>query len=332
MWSRLSLAIGIVFVSAATFFVDYNPPARLWPREFIAGALESHRLPMAQPGQDVFLLASTTPDLAPVRDWSVPAFETTARAAAAVVLAGDGIPTERLLYQKGLLERVPIASITKLMTAVAVLDASADRNLREVVVVSRRAAETDGQKADLFMGEQVSASTLFDLMLVVSANDAAMALAEHVGKRIAEPGEDALQAFIRAMSIRAQELGLTDTSFANPSGLDDLNFSTAADLVALVKATRAYPEIWVALGKHSVMFVNHAGRLRTLKTTNELLGVLPGLEGGKTGFTAQAGESMVAISKIGPKPVRVVTVILASPDRFGETRRLVEWLQLAYHW
>lgn len=347
MWSRLGLAAGIALVFAATFFIDYHPrvPSRPARQELLAGALEPHRLPEAQAGGDVFLAASSTLDLAPVRDWAVPAFETSGRAAVAVVLAGprdprgglteegDGVAAERVLYQKDLLERVPIASITKLMTAIGVLEGAPDRSLAESVTVSRRAAETDGQEAGLVMGEQVPARTLFDLMLVVSANDAAVALAEHVGSQLAQPGEDTLAAFVRTMNTRARALGLTDTSFANPAGLDDPNnFSTAADLVTLVKETRVYPEIWEALGKPSVTFTNPVGRVRTLRTTNDLLGVLTGLEGGKTGFTTDAGASMVAVSRIGPKQARVVTVILGSTDRFGETRRLIEWLGQAYRW
>lgn len=335
MWSRLSLAVGIALVFAATFFIDYHPATRPGPapQTLLAGALEPHRLPTAQAGGDIFLAASTTLDLAPVRDWTIPAFETPGRAAAAVVLAGDGVAAERVLYQKNLLERVPIASITKLMTAIVVLEGAPDEDLADLITVSRRAAETDGQEAGLVMGEQVPARTLFNLMLVVSANDAAVALAEHAGVRLVQPGEDALAAFVRAMNTRAEALGLTDTSFANPAGLDDPNnFSTAADLVTLVKETRAYPEIWEALGKPSITFTNHLGRARTLRTTNDLLGVLPGLEGGKTGFTTDAGASMVAVSRIGPKRARVVTVVLGSTDRFGETRRLIEWLGQAYRW
>lgn len=277
--------------------------------------------------------AATALDLAPRRNWQTANFETLSRAAVAVLLARGERKNDRILLQKNLLERVPIASITKLMTAIVALDYDEALPFAEPAVISRQAATTEGQSAGLMMGERLAAQDLLGLMLVASANDAAVALAEHVGQVVARPGEDSVAAFVRLMNDHSRMLGLTDTSFANPAGLDDPNnYSTAADLVELVKISRQYPAIWAELAKSSLDIASLEGRKHHVQSTDDLLGVLPGFEGGKTGFTSEAGGSMVAVTRIGPHGEEVVTVVLGSADRFGETRRLIEWLGQAYLW
>jgi D-alanyl-D-alanine carboxypeptidase (penicillin-binding protein 5/6) len=252
-----------------------------------------------------------------------------AAAAAALVLAAPaqaGAPavsaqsfivenpaTGEILAQKGAWAKVPIASITKLMTVLVTLD-NAEWN--DVVRVRSGAAAVGESTINLRPGERLTVGDLVKAALIQSANDAADALALHVGK-----GDRA--AFVALMNEKAKELGLERTHFATPDGLDTAgNYSTAFDVSKLALAAMQHPEVRsvVKLRTGSI-----AGG-RQLRTWNDLLGVFPGLYGVKTGHTGRAGWCEVAAVK--RNGVTLYTTVLGSPTRSqrnGDLSSLLRW-------
>jgi D-alanyl-D-alanine carboxypeptidase (penicillin-binding protein 5/6) len=198
-------------------------------------------------------------------------------AAAYYLVGADGV----VLARHEARQRRAIASITKLMTAVVTLERA---ELGEVVTVPSQAAALGGSTAFLRAGERLTVADLLRAMLVRSANDAAEALALHVGS-----GSEAR--FVAAMNVKARALGLTDTHFANPHGLDvPGHVSSARDTTLLVRYALGVPFVREALGQSSVSLPGG----REFPSTDELLASWPPLVGGKTGHTDDAGWSQAA--------------------------------------
>jgi D-alanyl-D-alanine carboxypeptidase (penicillin-binding protein 5/6) len=208
--------------------------------------------------------------------------------------------TGEVLAQHRAWARVPIASITKLMTVLVALD-HADWN--DVVRVREDAVRVGESTVNLRAGERITVGDLVKAALIQSANDAADALADYVGH-----GDAA--SFVKLMNAKAAELGLERTHFARPDGLDARNhYSTALDVTRLAEAAMRMPPIRdvVRLRTDSI-----AGG-RTLHTWNDLLGVFRGLYGVKTGHTAAAGWCEVAAVR--RNGVTLYTTVLGSPTR-----------------
>lgn len=229
------------------------------------------------------------------------------------------------IYEKNIHEKLQIASITKLMTAIII---SEEESGEEKIKVSRKAANTPGSKIWLYPGEIITAGNLLEALLIHSANDAAVALAEY--NAITE------EEFVKKMNEKAEKIGLKETHFMNSTGLDnDENYSTAWDISLL--ATYAYKKARIR-----ELVSRSEGKIRSvdgsithdLKTTNEILGGPFNVVGLKTGNTILAGPSFVSVAK-GPNPSlrqEVITVVLNSPQRFAETSKLLEWTYNAYSW
>ena len=195
-------------------------------------------------------------------------------------------------------ERLPIASITKLMTALVVLDRA---GLDELVTVSGRAAAVGESTIHLRPGEQIAVRDLLTAALVQSANDAADALAEHVSGSIPR--------FVELMNARARELGLLDTHFVNPNGLDAPgHVSSARDVTRLARIAMRKPFI-----RETVDDVQATVAGRTLNTWNDLLTSHPRVFGVKTGHTNGAGWSQVASARGGG--VTIYATLLGAETR-----------------
>ncbi len=207
-------------------------------------------------------------------------------------------------------QRRAIASITKLMTAIVTLEHA---GLSETVTVAPRAARIGESTANLRTGEQLPVSTLLRALLVASANDAADALAVHVGA-----GSSAR--FVDLMNEKAQELGLEKTAFVNPHGLDEAgHVSSARDATTLVRYALGIPFIRDALDRESVELPG-----REIPTTDDLLSSWPPLVGGKTGHTADAGWSQAAAARA--RGVTVYGTVLGGPSRTARNEALQELL------
>jgi len=211
-------------------------------------------------------------------------------------------------------KRVPIASITKVMTALVVLDRA---ELSDTVVVSERAAGIGEATAGLRAGERLSVKQLLSAMLVESANDAAHALADHVG------GENGVRRFVRLMNRKARNMGLEDTKFKRPDGLDvEGHLSSARDVMTLARRAMENPDFRELARLESVTLPGG----RALETTNDLLGTYPGLTGVKTGHTSDAGWSQVAFAR--RDGVQLYAVLLGGPSRErrnADLAALLDW-------
>lgn len=209
----------------------------------------------------------------------------------------------------------PMASVTKLMTALV-----ADELLHPdaSTIVSNRAADVGEAEIGLVAGERWSIHDLMTAMLVRSGNDAAVAIAEAAAGTVSR--------FVSLMNDRAAELGMSNTRFANPHGLDAPDhYSTASDLVILARAAIASPIIERLVRTRVARFLPdpETGKERRVFNTNHLLGAYPGTVGMKTGFTADAGKVLIGAAVRGDR--RLFSVVMGSDDHFGDTRRLLEY-------
>jgi D-alanyl-D-alanine carboxypeptidase len=204
-----------------------------------------------------------------------------------------------------------VASITKLMTAVVVLERA---QLTNVVRVSSRAAGVGESTVYLRAGEELTVADLLRATLIASANDAAEALALHVGG-------GSLDRFVELMNAKAEELGLSDTHFENPHGLDESgHVSSARDATTLVRYALGVQFIRDALSRSSVSLPGG----RTFPTTDDLLETWAPLVGGKTGHTRDAGWSQAAAAE--KAGVTVYGTVLGSDTRGARNDALRELL------
>jgi D-alanyl-D-alanine carboxypeptidase (penicillin-binding protein 5/6) len=205
--------------------------------------------------------------------------------------------------------QVPIASLTKLMTVLLTLERT---QLSDIVTVSPEAAEIGESSVHLRAGEQLTVRDLVEACLIQSANDAAWALADYVGR-----GSESR--FVAMMNRRARQLGLSDTHFVRPDGLDAPgHVSSARDVTTLARLLMQRSVVRQIVAMRDATIVG----ARRLHTWNDLLGSYPGVVGVKTGHTSAAGWSEVAAVR-GPG-VTVYATVLGSPDRSIRNGDLVE--------
>jgi D-alanyl-D-alanine carboxypeptidase (penicillin-binding protein 5/6) len=217
--------------------------------------------------------------------------------------------TGEILAASDARERLPIASITKVMTALVTLE---NAGLEETVTVSSRAAAVGESSINLTPGERVTVADLLRAALVQSANDAANALAAHVGGSV--------PAFVALMNERAAELGLKDTHFVNPDGLDAPgHVSSARDVTKLARVAMRKPFI-----RETVRLVQVDAAGRRLHTWNDLLSESRRVFGVKTGHTNGAGWSQVAAARGGG--VTIYATLLGGESRAGRNADLLELL------
>lgn len=224
------------------------------------------------------------------------------------------------------------ASTTKIITALVALDTY---KLDQILTVGKGVA-VDGQKMKLYEGEQMTFENLLYGLLVYSANDAAETLAQdycaprspgEVG-----PGSCGYDAFILAMNQKAKDLSMNNSHFDNPVGLDaDDQHTTARDLVRASEVAMRNSEFAKIVGTKTITITDVTGKVKyNLTNVNELLGVVPGVAGVKTGWTENARENLVTyIARDGHK---IIIAVLGSEDRFGETKTLIDWIFTNYNW
>ncbi len=231
-------------------------------------------------------------------------------AAPAYVVVGG--PDGAILAQRAQHEARAIASITKLMTVLVALEHA---RLGAVVTVPAAAAAVGESTAYLRAGERLTVRELVLATLIPSANDAATALALYVGR-------GSLPRFVALMNAKAHELGMADTHFENPHGLDvPGHVSSARDVVTLLRVSLRNPFIRRASGTESASISGG----RSLETTDDLIGELPGLVGGKTGHTNAAGWSQVAAAR--GRGYVVYAAVLGDTSRARRDADLAELLR-----
>ena len=229
--------------------------------------------------------------------------------------------TGQVIFEKNADERRPVASVNKVMTILLTLEAVDEGrvSLEDQVTVSPRAASMGGSQAFLDAGERYKLSELLKTVIVASANDSAVALAEHLA------GTE--ESFVRLMNTRAEELGLTNTHYANCTGLPaQEHYTTARDVAKLSAQLDLHPiyyrysTIWIDEIKH------RGGRVTSLTNTNRLIRFYPGCDGYKTGSTNEARYCVSATAK--KEGMRLIAVVLGTPagqTRFDEARAMLEY-------
>ncbi len=251
-----------------------------------------------------------------------------------IVLANDNIDinasaallidnrTNKILYSKNENEKLFPASTTKIITAILVIE---NYSLDEKVTASSDAIMNIPQgyaTANIQVGEELTIKQLLDMLLVHSANDAANVLAEYAGGSISS--------FVAMMNTKINELGLTSTHFTNPYGLqDDNHFSTAHDLAVIMQYCLKNNTFKQLSGQASCAIpATNKSAPRKYASTNELLiagniNYSPYVISGKTGFTSKAGGCLVSMAY--HNDLELISVILNSNDRFGDTRKLYNY-------
>lgn len=242
-------------------------------------------------------------------------------------LLGD-LETGEILYKHNIDEQLAIASISKLMTYLVMMDNVKDGkiSLDDDVLISGHAASTEGSKFGLLSGETVKLSLLVKSMLVVSGNDSATAIAEHVGTTESN--------FVKMMNEKSSELGLLSASFVNPHGLPindeetGQNHMSAQDIYKLARHILTnYPEI-LEITKLNELVVPERNYKK--QATNPAFGVIEGVDGLKTGYTDKAGICLVSTMPVTGKgqDFRLIGIIMGAQtheDRLNNTKTLLEY-------
>lgn len=270
----------------------------------------------SSPLEDSVEMGLTSPIPLP---WMEEEFSSLVDFSAASVLVKD-LETQAILYAKDTDAELPIASLTKLMTAYLVFKSG---DLNDLVSVSENAALTGGSSMGMTPGETFTIEELLYGLLVPSGNDAAVALAEYIS------GSE--EAFVEEMNAMADALGMTDTHFANASGLDaEGAYSTSRDL-SLLTIELLKNEVFRNIVKNErVVLKSEEGNLHVLENTNILLDSL-GVIGVKTGTTAAAGECLITLTR-NEEGHEILIIILGSSNRYIETEELIPWSFEAFHW
>ena len=231
----------------------------------------------------------------------------------AIVLDRDN---KAILYGKNEKTKTKMASTTKIMTSLIVIE---NTNLNDIVEISAKAAGTGGSRLKINKGDKITVRDLLYGLMLRSGNDAAVALAEYVGGSI--------EGFATLMNKKAQELGLENTNFVTPHGLDSEEHYTTPYELAILTDYALKNETFANIVKTKICNISINGYARTISNTNELLGNLNGVYGVKTGFTNGAGRCLVTSIKRGD--LDVICVVLGADTkkiRTTDSIKLIEYI------
>ncbi len=326
----LSAALLLAFLNPILFFMSSAGETAAQPY-----AAESKTLPTSQeikntlPDMGIlpvteqsFIAIGTRNAFYPIRNWNFQLPELSAKSA---LVADLGQAT--ILFEKDAGTQYPIASLTKIMTALIALELY---NPDDFIALSKEAAAIEGNRVGLKIGEELTVRDLVTAMLVSSSNEAAAALAEKAGTGY----------FVEKMNEKARNLGLLQTHYSNPVGLDDVNhFSTAYDLLTLARAVKTNGEWWNISKLPTAVITGKGGtQEHTLVNTNRMLDTRHDILAGKTGFTDQARGALILVVlkpyliSSESDPEALVLILLGSEDRFSDAHTLLTWIEKAYIW
>ncbi len=211
----------------------------------------------------------------------------------------------KILYEKNASEKLPMASMTKIMSMLLIMEQIENGTLKytDKVLISKNASGMGGSQVFLQAGEEYKVEDLLKCIAVSSANDAVVAMAEKISGSV--------DAFVTNMNKKAQELGLTNTHFANPHGLDNENhYSTAQDMSILARELLKYEDILKFTSIYEDYLTKPDGSQVWLVNTNRLVRFYDGVDGLKTGYTTDAGYCLTATAK--KNDMRLISVVMKS--------------------
>ena len=221
----------------------------------------------------------------------------------------------RIIYEKNGNKQTPMASTTKILTAIVTLE---NADLKETVTIESKAAGIGGSRLGLKKNDKITVNDLLYGLMLRSGNDAAVALAIHVGGSI--------EGFADMMNKKAEELGLTNSHFVVPHGLDNEgHYTTAYELAKMADYALNIPKFKeIVSNKSATIYIN--GYPKAINNTNKLLGSVSGVYGVKTGFTNGAGRCLVSSCKRGE--LDIITVVIGANtnnQRTADTKELIEY-------
>jgi len=274
-----------------------------------------YQLPISGQG----FLASQLLPMYPIRNWNISEPEITAKTG----LIFNATRQKTLWQKNGLDMAMPIASLTKLMTAVVIVE---NVKLDDIFFISKEAISAYGEMGDLKVDEKLKVKDLLAVLLLESSNDAAEALRENLKNQYQKD-------LVDLMNKKAKELGLKKTFYADASGLDSRNQSSANDLTKIMEEVLKYNLLREIIKSPAIDIVSADGLSQHhLTNTNKNLTRFPEVLGGKTGYTEEAGNCMIT-AFIAPKNDEIIiSVVMDSQDRMNESAALIEWTKNAFLW
>lgn len=231
--------------------------------------------------------------------------------------------TGKILFEKNSHEKLSPASMTKMMSMLLVMEAIENDVIKwdDIITVSQRASSMGGSQILLEVGEKMSVEDLFKGVAVGSANDAVVALSEAVAGSVEE--------FVEMMNKRASELGLTDTNFKNPHGLDEVNhYSSAHDMSIIARELLKHEKVLEFSSIYEDYLRKGTDREFWLVNTNKLVRFNPIVDGLKTGYTKTAGYCLTATAS--KNNMRLIAVVMKEPDTTTRNSEVTEMLDYGY--
>ncbi len=244
--------------------------------------------------------------------------ELTTNAKSAIMIEAS---TGKILYEKNKDEKLPMASMTKMMTLLLIMEEIESGNLKwdEMITTSEHAASMGGSQIFLEVGEKMSVSDLVKGICIASGNDASVAMAERIG------GTE--EKFVSMMNQKAEKLGLKNTHFENACGLDsDNHYSSANDMSIIAKELVKHQKILEFSGTYEDYLRQNTAKSFWLVNTNKLVRYYQGVDGLKTGYTKNAGYCITTTAK--RNNMRLITVVMGeptSPIRNSETTKMLDY-------
>lgn len=227
----------------------------------------------------------------------------------------------KILYEKNIDEKLPMASMTKIMSMLLIMEQIDNGSLSydDKVLISENASGMGGSQVFLQAGEEYTVNDLLKCIAVSSANDTVVAMAEKISGSV--------DAFVSLMNEKAEELGLKNTHFANPHGLDNENhYSTAYDMAVMARELLKHEDILKYTSIYEDYLTKPDGSSIWLVNTNRLVRFYDGVDGLKTGYTTEAGYCLTATAK--RQDLRLISVVMKSPsaeERSSDTSTLLSY-------
>jgi D-alanyl-D-alanine carboxypeptidase len=236
------------------------------------------------------------------------------------------VNADRNLFEKNIHQKLPIASLTKILNAVVAWEHFSPN---EQVTIQSTAVKVDGERQDVYEGETLSVNNLLQMLLIESSNDAAYALRDYASQK----GFD----LVAEMNKKATDLGMHDTHFVDAAGLNDNGYSTPSDLVKAVRYALRYDALWSFSRQATATVTSADGKItREIKSTDQLLSTVSDIVGGKTGYTDDALGCMILVVHVPAAASQsddtIIGVVLGSHSRFEDMKNLIDWARNVYHW